>query len=39
MGGWRGGAGASVRKGQESSSSKSSPDRSASEMKDDGVLR
>jgi hypothetical protein len=36
-GGWRGGAGASVRKRHESS--KSSPKRSSSEMKDDGVLR
>jgi hypothetical protein len=39
MGGWRGGAGASVRNRHASSSSKSSPKRSASEMKDEGLLR
>jgi len=39
MGGWRGGAGASWRYGLARSSSRSSPKRSASLMKELGVLR
>lgn len=39
MGGCRGGAGASWRKGLENSSSQSSPKRSASLMNELGVLR